>query len=526
MRLPTYCLLGGLAILLAVGCSYRGKCQTSRFENDASCCQYCEESHPPSALQRLRTIQWQASDSDLQFQQQGRPAVHVAKANADSHLAAISEPQLGNSQTSKPNYEIAEVVPYENTQLRIPPAKPMLSSSKSSRLPVPLRAIEKQIAKKETDACRAEVPSDREPEKNLAGPFAPVEASQQSDITNDIAPDPIASNEAASDNIVPAADQLTASSKNVFDSSDAITAEATDGLTMAGVEQDSVSESAAVILTVPATAGKAEPTPTAPPGGVIVGRVEQPIVLRARPHYRSTFIEEITRKTAQRNISESQLIPATTAGRGFAMDPVDFRSLPAIQSTDHEVILPAQKNALNTETPRSSRNTPDSMPNMVPIVKQHHMSQHSLSQQTLPATKRQPVPTIQASSKKILQAFPQRDRATRLLNKSSVASPLLNNPTDVLRLRATTGLSSEQQFPPIIRFNTQASGDMRSLEASQIDVNKPNKIKLLPPNVDESNLPSFENAPMIDHSRVNEAIRRLTVRPDLENGPTAETIDR
>ena len=139
MRLPTYCLLGGLAILLAVGCSYRGKCQTSRFENDASCCQYCEESHPPSALQRLRTIQWQASDSDLQFQQQGRPAVHVAKANADSHLAAISEPQLGNSQTSKPNYEIAEVVPYENTQLRIPPAKPMLSSSKSSRLPVPLR---------------------------------------------------------------------------------------------------------------------------------------------------------------------------------------------------------------------------------------------------------------------------------------------------------------------------------------------------------------------------------------------------
>ena len=67
---------------------------------------------------------------------------------------------------------------------------------------------------------------------------------------------------------------------------------------------------------------------------------------------------------------------------------------------------------------------------------------------------------------------------------------------------------------------------MRSLEASQIDVNKPNKIKLLPPNVDESNLPSFENVPMIDHSRVNEAIRRLTVRPDLENGPTAETIDR
>ena len=153
---------------------------------------------------------------------------------------------------------------------------------------------------------------------------------------------------------------------------------------MAGVEQDSVSESAAVILTVPATAGKAEPTPTAPPGGVIVGRVEQPIVLRARPHYRSTFIEEITRKTAQRNISESQLIPATTAGRGFAMDPVDFRSLPAIQSTDHEVILPAQKNALNTETPRSSRNTPDSMPNMVPIVKQHHMSQHSLRNKRCP----------------------------------------------------------------------------------------------------------------------------------------------
>ena len=530
MRFPTYCLLGGLAILLAVGCSYRGKCQSSRFESGVTHCPSCAGSIQPSALQRLRTIQSLATDADLHTKQQNGSAVSVAKANANFSASAIPESQVASSQKSRTNYQIAELVPYENTQLRIPPAKPILSSSKSSRLP--FLSSKEQTVKREPVAFQPEPPSDRDLENNFAEDHSPEEAPHLTGVANDVADEPVAGNEIVIDHIVPAADQLTASAKSVLDLDHPMPAEAADHLATALTQQDPASDREEEVLTVPATAGQREPTSSEPPARVIVGKVEQPILLRARPQYRSTFIDEITRKSPQHNRSELQLIPAAPEGGPFSMEPVNFRPLPAIQSADHEVKSPAQQSDLKTAKRNevssipNSRNTLDSIPQMIPIVKQHGLSQQTLPQQTLPATRTQQVPTIQASSKKILKALPQTDRAHRLLQQNSVASPLLNNPTDVLKLRATTGLSSEQQFPPIIRFNTQASSNTQSLEANQIEFNKPNQIRLLPTNVEESSLPSFEHAPMIDHSRVNEAIRRLTVRPDSESTSSAETIDR
>jgi hypothetical protein len=520
MRFPSYFLLAGLTVLLAVGCSYRGKCHKSRFDRNADCSQSCVGIIQQSTPQNLRAKITAFAAHHRSQADQVENVIEVERPPIEPALPAheVAKSEVAKSIESRPDYSVDEIVPYENTQMRIPPVEPSLSTLKSSRLAY-------------------QTGQDPSPNDEIVTldpiPAADIDSKKRNDSpgTSLSVSDSVKNFDTGLDPNAPPTDKLTAPSRSVLEANSSLSAElldiepADENIDLIW-QEGSVSKTVEGIVTVPDLLGQREPVTASPTDQAVVDKVEKQIVLRARPQYRGTFIDSITRNTSQPNLPEPRVIPDKPVQQTFEMEPIDFQPLPAMQSAKVEVTSIEQPtdppaDNLDDSQPRYLPNQVPTMPNMVPIV-----TQKPATQETTPAASTNRVPTLQASSKKILEAIPRSDSAARLLKENSVASPLLHNPIKILRLRATTGLSSDQRFPPIVRFNTKALSNNQSLEANQIKYGEPNQIKLLPPNVDATNLPSYENAPMIDHARVNESIRRLTVRPEAENQPAEKTIDR
>lgn len=515
MRFPSHLLLAGLTVLVAVGCSTRGNCQKSRFDRNADCCQTCSGNIQQVASQNLRTkIAAFVTPPESRLDQvesvieSERPPFESAAPRQE-----VAKSELSKSVAEKPDYSVKEPVPYENTQMKISPVPPSLSPKKSSRLAYQNRkhvSLNDELATLDPNPA-AELESKAEDKTPEASP-----------VENDLSDNLVAE----LDSLAPPTDNLTAPSTSVLESNDSTAAElqnlaATEENCNMIWQEESSSTTTERSVTAADSVGIRAPELANPVDQAIVGKVEKQIVLRARPQYRGTFIDSITRNSSPPSNPEPLSVPNEPAQQSFDMDPVDFQPLPSMKSAEIEVTSIEQPSDPPTTNLQDSQPTQvSSMPNMVPISKQKPATHPSDSDESVTS-----VPMLQASSKKMI-AFPNTDSAAKVLKHNTMASPLLNNPKEILRLRATTGLSSDQRFPPIIRFNTQGISNIQSLEASQIKNGKSNQIRLLPPNVDGTNLPSYRNAPMIDHSRINESIRRLTVRPAAENQPAENTIDR
>lgn len=500
MQFSSNLLIAGITVLLAAGCSSRGKCYKSRFDRNADCCQSCAGSLQPVGPQNLRTrIAALTAFSDSQVDQ----VASVIAIERPPFEFVTSRPSFATSESSssvdkKPDYIIEEVVPYQNSQMQIAPVEPSLSQKKSSRLAYhtgeDFTSNDRPVTQDPNTA--GGIDSKEENENPLTTP--PV-----SDSTNNLVVE--------LDPFAPPTDKLTAPSTSILVASSATSSRlqestsANEEIDMLWMEEVSTSTEGRV--TVADSVGNRVPKMASPIDRAVVVKVEKQIVLRARPQYHETFIDSITRNSS---------LPSKPVQRSKPIEPAR-QSTAKIEVTSIEQPSDPPTTKLHDSQP----NHASSMPNMVPISKLKLATQSSNSGASMSS-----VPMLQASSKKTMNSLTRTGSAARVLNQNTTAYSLLNSPKKILRLRATTGLSSDQRFPPIIRLNTGELSNNQARETNQLKHGEFNQARLLPPNIDATNMPSYNNAPMIDHSRVNESIRRLTVRPAVENQPAENTIDR